>query len=374
MKKLVLALTVLFSAIMVMAQNFGKAAIAIVPKADIVAFSNAEKMNTSVFAEKAKVWGKKVEQEEWYKKKAADADDDLNLEKFKVAGEKLLDTIGINKDENFAKTCVFSLAFNNFQPQGAEPDFSKLDMAFAIELVKPLTIAPVDFAKALNEFLAALDEDIKESAEIKPGIYGAVPTLSLEIKDEDIPASFQKITLAIVSPTLVLVAPEASAKAALDRAKAGTAIAVDPFFAAIKDDSYVALKMIPELAGQINNLGGNENPGFTLLASATGFALVANATDKMKVSLNAYLPSEQTATAIKTQMWDQQFAPMVEMFKPSINEQFGGSLPLLNTIKGTADGKVFGISFDVTEEDIKAFFEQQKKEFEAGAADDDDDE
>ena len=371
MKKLVLSMAVLFSAMMVMAQSFGKASIAIVPKADIVAFSNAEKLNAASFSEKVRTLSKQIEQEEWFKKQVAEADDDFNLEKIKVAAEKLLATIGFNKDENFIKTCVFSLALNDFRAQGAEPDYSKLDMAFAAELVKPIAISQDAFASAMTEFLSSFGEDFKDEISLKPGRYGAIPTVTIELKDEDIPVSFKKITIAFLNPQFVLIAPEASAKAALDRAQKGSYVAADKFFTSIKDDSFVAIKSFSELSALLNEAVG-DNPAFAPLASANGFALVANANEKMTISLKVYLPTADAATAIKTQIWDAQVVMMLEMFKPSINEAFNGNLPLLSTIKGTAKGNTFSISLDLSIEDIKAFYGKLKENAEAEKADDDD--
>ncbi|MBP5639571.1 MAG: hypothetical protein J6X55_08835 [Victivallales bacterium] len=374
MKKVLLSLTVLFSALMVMAQGFGKASIAIVPNADIVAYSNADAIFQKEFTKKAQALFKSMEQEEWFKKKAAEDDDDVNVEKLKVAAEKLYAALGFNKDENCIKTAVFSLAFNNFSPKGVEPDYGKIDMAFAAELTKPMAISPANLPAAIGEFFNALGDDAKDSYSIGVGVYGTTPTVTIELKDDDIPNAFRKLTLAVINPSLVLFATEASAKAALDRAKAAATPALDAFFSSIKEESFVAVKMMPELAAQIGQLGGGEDtPAWGMLSKAKGLALVVTTNDKMNISFNVYLNDDKEAAAVKAQIWDAQLMMMVNMFTPSINESFGGSLPLLQTIKGAANGNVFGISVVLSEEDIKAVIAQQKKEFEAAKDDDGDD-
>ena len=116
-------------------------------------------------------------------------------------------------------------------------------------------------------------------------------------------------------------------------------------------------------------------PTLTKFVTSLGFAITLDCSDNAVLGIRAYLANPADANAVKTELWDQQFAPFVNMMAAGLKPEFNNNLPCVDTIKGVADKEQFSVSITFSVEDVKSFIAAMKEQAlkPAPAPDDDDD-
>lgn len=373
MKKLLtLTLGLLLTSIVTVAQS--KLDCAMVPNADVV-IAYSGKANDAPFIKQCQALSKQLEQEEWYKKMQEDDKEDML--QLLNAGRTFLKDIGLDASSLTFKQAIGGVALNGLTEF---TDFAvvmqKLDAIVGIELTQPINLAAV--IPAVNKFLkdcGAEQDDLKDVA-FSMGAVEGVPAFTVTFKDDDLPNGSLKLVAAFLTPTTIIGGLEPSVVNAIKRVNANAKPAQDPFFAKLSGHNFfLAIRTLPVMKDFFQAQSVNM-PVLSKFVTAQGFAITMDFTANAVLAIRAYLSNPADANAIKTELWDQQFAPIANLTAAGLKPEFNNNLPCVDTIKGVADKEQFSVSITFSMEDVKSFIAKIKEETlnpKPAPADDDDD-
>ena len=373
MKKLLtLTLGLLLTSIVAVAQ-VSKLDCAMVPNADIL-IRYSGKANDSAFFKQCQALAKQMEQEDWYKKQLENTDEDILL--FLNSGRKFLKDIGIDASSLAFKRVIGGVAFNGLTEfTDTAAVMQKLDAIVGLELSQPINLAAI--IPASTKFLkscGADDDDLKKFA-FSMGAVEGIPAFTVAIKDDDFPNGSLKLIVAFPTPSTIIGGLESSVVNAIKRINANAKPALDPFFAkVIPHDFHLAIRTLPAMK-DLFQAQSADMPTLTKFVTSLGFAITMDCSDNAVLAIRAYLANPADANAVKTELWDQQFAPFVNMMAAGLKPEFNNNLPCVDTIKGVADKEQFSVSITFSVEDVKSFIAAMKEQAlkPAPAPDDDDD-
>ena len=343
MKKLLtLTLGLLLTSIVAVAQ-VSKLDCAMVPNADIL-IRYSGKANDSAFFKQCQALAKQMEQEDWYKKQLENTDEEILL--FLNSARNFLKDIGIDASSLAFKRVIGGVAFNGLTEfTDTAAVMQKLDAIVGLELSQPINLAAI------------------------------IPAFTVAIKDDDFPNGSLKLIVAFPTPSTIIGGLESSVVNAIKRINANAKPALDPFFAkVIPHDFHLAIRTLPAMK-DLFQAQSADMPTLTKFVTSLGFAITMDCSDNAVLAIRAYLANPADANAVKTELWDQQFAPFVNMMAAGLKPEFNNNLPCVDTIKGVADKEQFSVSITFSVEDIKSFIAAMKEQAlkPAPAPDDDDD-
>ena len=373
MKKLLtLTLGLLLTSIVAVAQS--KLDCAMVPNADVV-IAYSGKANDAPFIKQCQALSKQLEQEEWYKKMQEDDKEDML--QLLNAGRTFLKDIGLDASSLTFKQAIGGVALNGLTEfTDSAVVMQKLDAIVGIELTQPINLAAV--IPACNKFLkdcGAEQDDLKDVA-FSMGAVEGVPAFTVTFKDDDLPNGSLKLVAAFLTPTTIIGGLEPSVVNAIKRVSANAKPAQDPFFAKLSGHNFfLAIRTLPVMK-DFFQAQSVSMPTLSKFVTAQGFAITMDFTTNAVLAIRAILSNPADANAIKTELWDQQFAPIANMTAAGLKPEFNNNLPCVDTIKGVADKEQFSVSITISMEDVKSFIAKIKEETlnpKPTPADDDDD-
>lgn len=364
MKKLLSVLVIGIMTMAVSAFAQGKLAPAILPQADILAIADVGKISDSAFGQAVMEICNAIKGEEWFKKMKEEEGEGFKLSK---DAEEFCEKIGIPVNDKAFKTVVFSLSLNGASAQelfaGSDSALDKLSFLFATEFLKPVKFEAIPGAVA--DLLKNTDQEKFDANKIaiKPGQLAGKPCITVDIMDEEseLPAQFRKIVLVFVTDRIIVVGAERDVTAAVARFNAGEAAPLAPYFQTLKNDGFIAIRMLPEMkdffAGQ-----AAEMPALSKISEGgQGFAITCDAKENLALSFGCTLASNDDAMVLKSQLWDTQLAPMAGFMTAGLKEQYKG-VTALDSLRGVADNNIFKVTFTISPADVKAYFEVKKQE------------
>ena len=374
MKKLLtLTLGLLLTSIVAVAQS--KLDCAMVPNADVV-IAYSGKANDAPFIKQCQALSTQVEQEEWYKKRMQDNNNEDMLQ-FLNAGRTFLKDIGLDASSLTFKQAIGGVALNGLTEfTDSAVVMQKLDAIVGIELTQPINLAAV--IPACNKFLkdcGAEEDDLKDVA-FSMGAVEGVPAFTATFKDDDLPNGSLKLVAAFLTPTTIIGGLEPSVVNAIKRVSANAKPAQDSFFAKLSGHNFfLAIRTLPFMKDFFQAQSA-DMPVLSKFVTAQGFAITMDFTANAVLAIRAILSNPADANAVKTELWDQQFAPIANMMAAGLKPEFNNNLPCVDTIKGVADKEQFSVSITISMEDVKSFIAKIKEETlnpKPAPADDDDD-
>ena len=359
MKKItwLLALTMVFG--MLYAQTSKEVfEAALVPKAPLVAYVDVTGLENNPFVKALKPYI--IE----FQKSIATMGGENK--KFNEVLDTLKKELELNDDD--AVKWQASLSVGDMQFNAGEPDWTKLNVLFAIELKKALTPEKVKTA-LLSVDKKSGDGDIADKVDFNVTDRNGVKLLAIDIKEtdetHDWPKDFRAIRFAFIADgKIMILGAEKSVFPALDRIASKTPAEKNPYIKRLFDDkeyAFVALGMLPQLkellgAQAAKGMDGDPNKAAAkAFMNADGISFAGKYfDDKATISLNLDMGQAEDAALLKGQLWDGMIAPMLPQMKPGIVGALGGELPLFDTLKCTCEAKRMAIFFDIKEADVKA--------------------